>query len=188
DRVENHEGDLTLTDTGTPLPFWNRAVLERPISDIDGTLGRLRAFYHRSSTNPFLFDSAWPTPDLTSQGFVRMGHPPLMLRPAGAPLPPPPPERRIECVAPAEQAPDMERTIVDGYPAPPLQPFERVRLFTPPTWTAPGWHHFVGYVDDRPVAAGSSYVGDRLLRVENIFTLDEVRGKGYGRAITAATI
>ena len=120
DRVENHEGELTLTDTGTPLPFWNRAVLERPVTDIDGTLGRLRAFYDDSSTNPFLFDSAWPTPDLTSRGFVRMGHPPLMLRPAGAPLPPPPGELRVECVATAEQAADMERTIVDGYPAPPL--------------------------------------------------------------------
>jgi hypothetical protein len=40
----------------------------------------------------------------------------------------------------------------------------------------------------RPVAAGSSSVGDRLLRVENIGALDEVRGRAYGLAITAATI
>jgi hypothetical protein len=61
-------------------------------------------------------------------------------------------------------------------------------MFTPRTFDADGWAHFVGYVDDRPVAAGSSYTGDRLVRVENIATLEAVRGRGFGLAITAATI
>jgi predicted GNAT family acetyltransferase len=69
-----------------------------------------------------------------------------------------------------------------------LQPFEAVTLFTRDALTAAGWTHFVGYVDDRPVAVGSTYIGDRLVRVDNIATLDEARGKGYGLAITAATI
>ena len=75
-----------------------------------------------------------------------------------------------------------------GYPAPQFQPHTDIVMMTAGALTAPGWHHFVGYLDDRPVAAGSSYVGQRLLRVENIAALDEVRGRGYGRAITAATI
>ena len=54
--------------------------------------------------------------------------------------------------------------------------------------TAHGWHHFVGYFDDRPVAAGSCYVDRRLLRVENIVSLPAVRGRGFGLAITAATL
>ena len=33
---------------------------------------------------------------------------------------------------------------------------------------------------------GSGYVGDRLVRVDNIATLDSARGRGYGLAITAA--
>ncbi|HET9730941.1 MAG TPA: hypothetical protein VFR41_16035, partial [Acidimicrobiia bacterium] len=85
-------------------------------------------------------------------------------------------------------AADFERTVVDGYPAPQLQPFERVTLFTPAARTAAGWRHFVGYVHDEPVTAGSAYVGERLVRVDNIATLDAARGHGYGNAITAATI
>lgn len=117
-----------------------------------------------------------------------MGHPPLMLRPAGAPLPPAPSELRIVKVQSVAAATDMERTLVDGYPAPQLQPFKGVQLFTSKAFDARGWHHFVGYVGDRPVAAGSCFVGDRLLRVENIATLGDVRGRGFGVAITAATV
>ena len=61
-------------------------------------------------------------------------------------------------------------------------------ILTAAARTAPGWHHFVGYVDDRPVTAGSAYVDDRLLRVDNIATLDDARGRGYGAAITAASV
>jgi hypothetical protein len=149
-------------------------------------VSRLRAFYD-AGEGPFLVDSAWPTPDLRPHGFMLMGHPPLMVRAANTPLPAAPSELRIVTVTDATAA-DLERTLIDGYPAPMLQPFEQVRMFTPAALSAAGWKHFVGYVDDRPVAAGSSSVGDRLLRVENIATLDEVRGRGYGLAITAATI
>jgi hypothetical protein len=187
-RIDCVDGVLTMTDAGLGLPFWNRTIVEQPSLDIEQTVARVKAFYDGNGHSPYLFDSAGPTADLRGHGFVLMGHPPLMVRPAGAPLPGPPPELRIVRVEGGDTAADLERTLVDGYPAPQFQPFEKVQLFTPPTFGAAGWHHFVGYVGDRPVAAGSSYVGDRLLRVENIATLSDVRGKGYGIAITAATI
>jgi hypothetical protein len=186
DRVTRLSGVVTMSDTGLPSPFWNRATLEQPITDAEQIVPLLRDFFG-SEGPPFLLDSAWPTPDLRAHGFALMGHPPLMVRPPNPELPKPPPELRIERVGPAHAA-DLERTLIDGYPAPPLQPFEEVQLFTPAAFEAPGWHHFAGYLDDEPVAAGSCYVGDRLLRVENIAALDRVRGRGYGRAITAATI
>jgi hypothetical protein len=156
--------------------------------DVGDSIARCRAFYEDHVPFPFLLDSAWPTPDLRAYGFALMGHPPLMVRPAGAALPAAPPELRIVRVQDGDGATDLERTLIDGYPAPQFQPFEKVQMFTPRTFGASGWHHYVGYVDDRPVAAGSSYVGDRLLRVENIATLGDVRGKSYGLAITAATM
>jgi hypothetical protein len=186
DRTTRMPDVVTMTDAGMPLPFWNRAVLEQPIAAVDQIVPTLREFFGREGL-PFLFDSAWPTPDLRAHGFALMGHPPLMVRPAGLALPPAPPELHIARVD-ADHAADIERTLINGYPAEPMQPFERVRMFTPATFAAPGWQHFVGYVDDEPVVAGSSYVGDRLLRVENIATLDRARGRGYGSAITAATI
>jgi len=153
---------------------------------VPALLATLRDFFGTEGA-PFLLDSAWPLPDLRPHGFMLMGHPPMMLRPPSV-LPAAPAELRIRPVTDAATATDLERTLVDGYPAPQLQPFRGVTLMTDGTLRAPGWHHFVGYVDDRPVAAGSCYVGEQLLRVENIATLDDVRGRGYGLAITAATI
>jgi GNAT superfamily N-acetyltransferase len=109
-----------------------------------------------------------------------------MLRPPGAPYPPAPPELRIERVDDDRTAFDYEHALINGYPAPQLQPMNAVTLVTPPSLDAPGWHHFVGYVDDQPVASGSGYVGDRLVRVDNIATLEAARGHGYGLALTAA--
>jgi hypothetical protein len=188
DRLERIDGELTLTDAALGLPFWNRAVVEQPIVDAGTVLARCRAFYDGHAAVPFLLDSAWPTPDLRDNGFMLMGHPPLMVRPARRPLPPAPTELRIERVEDIDRAADLERTLIDGYPAPQFQPFEAVQLFTPSAFDAAGWHHFVGYIGDRPVAAGSSYLGERLLRVENIATLGDERGKGYGAALTAAAI
>jgi GNAT superfamily N-acetyltransferase len=191
DRVQRIAGELTMADASSPLPFANRAVLEQPLTDpdrVDHAVKQLRAFYGTAGDGPFLLDSAWPTPDLRAHGFVLMGHPPLMVRPPGTPRPAGPPELRIMAVTDAATAADFERTLIDGYPAPMLQPFERLRLFTPDALTAAGWTHFVGYVDDRAVATGSTYVGEQLLRVDNIATLDDVRGRGYGSAITAATL
>jgi GNAT superfamily N-acetyltransferase len=187
DRHLRRPGVVTMTDSGTPLPFWNRAVVEQPIIDASETAAELHAFYGGRGV-PYLVDSAWPTPDLRGEGFHLMGHPPLMVRMSSEPPPPPPADLTIVEVHDAQTAEDAERTLVDGYPAPMFQPFSGVSLFTPEVFGAAGWHHFVGYADGGPVAAGSCYVGQQLLRVENIATLPSVRGRGFGFAITAATI
>ncbi len=187
DRRTRVDGVVTMTDAAIPLPFWNRAVLEQPCDDVGPLVATLREFYGPAGP-PFLLDSSWPLPDLRPHGFMLMGHPPIMLRPAAVAVPAAPPELRIVRVTDAAMAADHERTLIDGYPAPQLQPFREVTMMTPGSLAAPGWYHFVGYVGERPVAAGSSYVGERLVRVENIATLDGVRGRGYGLAITAATI
>jgi hypothetical protein len=186
DRLGRVEGVVTLIDAGSPLPFINRAVLERPIDDLKTVLAHIRPFYDAGPATPFLLDSAWPTPDLSPLGFTPMGHPPLMVRPAGEPFPPGPLELRIVPVDDDRTAFDYERALIYGYPAPQLQPMTGVTLITPRALEAPGWYHFVGYVDDEPVASGSGYVGDRLVRVDNIATLESARGHGYGLALTAA--
>ena len=125
DRTHRIEGLLTLADSQSVIPFENRAVLEQPTDDVDRVVRELRSFYAAGTGGPFLLDSAWPTPDLRAHELELMGHPPLMVRPPNAPLPPAPAELRI-----------------------------------------------VEVTDD----------------VDNIATLAEVRGRGYGTAITAATI
>jgi hypothetical protein len=188
DRVQNVDGVGTLWDAGSPLPFFNRATLHEPITDVDRTLGALRDFYGTVPAVPFLLDSAWPTPDLRSHGFVLMGHPPLMVRPAHVPPPAGPPELTITRVDDDKSAHDYEHALIYGYPAPQLQPANKLHFLLPGTLETPGWQHFVGYVDGRPVTAGSAYVGEQLVRVDNIATLEEARGRGYGNAITAAAL
>jgi len=188
DRVARIDDVATLVDAGSPLPFSNRAVLERPVGDVRAVLDHVRPFYDGASEVPFLLDSAWPTPDLGPVGFQLMGHPPLMLRPGGIPLSDPPSDLRIVPVDDAQTAYDFEHTLIYGYPAPPLQPMNEVTIMTPGALDAPGWRHFVGYAGDEPVATGSAFAGDRLVRIDNIATLESARGRGYGLALTAAAI
>src|SRR5262249_37128544 len=114
--------------------------------------------------------------------------PPMMLRPAGIPLADPPPELRIARVDSEQTAYDFEHTLVYGYPVEPLQPMNAVTIMTPGALGAPGWEHFIGYVDDEPVATCSGSAGDRLVRVDNIATVEQARGRGYGLAMTAAAM
>jgi hypothetical protein len=189
DRVSRVDGLVTMVDAASRVPFFNRATLEQPIDDVERLLGELRNFYcGTGSATPFLLDSAWPTPDLRPHGFTLMGHPPLMVRPAQMPLPAAPPELRIQPVNNERTAFDYEHTLAYGYPAPQIQPVQDVSILTAGARAAAGWQHFVGYVDEGPVTAGSAYVDARLVRVDNIATLETARGRGYGLAITAAAV
>jgi hypothetical protein len=188
ERTSRDAGRLTLTDGESPLPFSNLAVLERPAGDdVESLVAEIRAFYAGRPGGPCLLKSLFPLPDLAPLGCTLMGHPPLMLR-MPITLPEPPADLDIVAVTDEQTAYDYEETLVLGYPAPMLQPF-RAGCFLPVrALGAPGWHHFVGYADGRAVAAGSSYVDDRVLRVENIAVVSDTRGRGFGAAITAATI
>ncbi len=189
DRLARADGFLTMTDAGSPVPFFNRAILEQPVDDLDRLLEQLRAFYSPGTgSTPFLLDSAWPTPDSARARIPADGTPPVdgaarsratAGRAAGAP------DRRGR-----ERATrgDFEHTLAYGYPAPQLQPVTTATVLTTEGRTAKGWRHFVGYVDGGPVAAGSYYVDHQLVRVDNIATVQDVRGRGFGLAITAATI
>ncbi len=190
DRLSRLDGIVTMADAGSPVPFFNRAMLEQPIEDLERVLHELRAFYcGTGSETPFLLDSAWPTPDLRPHGFALMGHPPLMLRPARTSAPPAP-ARAPHC--PRRRRPDGAR----------LRVHARLRL-SGRADAAGGRRHdpharmpyarrdgitSSGTSTIGPVTAGSAYVDDRLVRVDNIATLDAARGRGYGAAITAAAV
>src|SRR5690242_4304244 len=80
---------LHLRDSGRLTPFANAACLTRPIADheIDGMVRTLRDFFGGAAGGPYMVFSPWPIADLTPQGFAPVGHPPLMLRPAGGTAP-----------------------------------------------------------------------------------------------------
>src|SRR5882672_10395951 len=87
-RTESWAG-ARLVDLASPVPFDNAAVLLRPPTAVDlaTVAARARSFF--PAGRAWVLFSAWPTPDLSALGLRLVGHPPLMLRPAG-PWPAPP--------------------------------------------------------------------------------------------------
>lgn len=182
-----HDAELGLRmcDLGVPSPFGNVALLERPPSErtTPELATVLDGFFGASPGGPYLVFSAWPL-DLSDHGFAPVGHPPLMLRPPGGSTPVAP-GLRIEAVTDAEQLAAFERTLIEAYPAPEMQPWVRGAMFDPAILET-DWRLFVGYEGDAPVATAGAYVTPNVTVVELVSARPEVRGKGYGTAITAA--
>lgn len=110
-----------------------------------------------------------------------------MVRLPGGKSPPAPPELRIVQIDDAATLADAERVVIEGYPAPELQPFRPGAMWDTRILGGP-LHIWVGYADGRAVTTGMAYVDERVTGVYVIATLEQARGHGYGAAITARCI
>src|SRR5690348_1364394 len=177
--------DVWAADAEAPSPFLNSATLARPLAaDRAGELvARLRAFYASGHGGPWMLWSAWPAPDLRAHGLHLIGHPPLMVRPAG-PISPPPPDLRIVEVRDDATLAAFNAVMIDGYP---LSEFQAAGIRS--MWDArilgSPYRLWVGFVAEKPVSIASAYVGERAVGIYAVATLPETRGKGYGAALTA---
>ena len=72
--------DVSMADLGRPGGYFNGAVLMRPPTDWNVSLGRIERFA-AAGHGQFCLWSAWPTPDLHDRGWKLSGHPPLLVRP-----------------------------------------------------------------------------------------------------------
>ena len=184
--LDDDELGLHLRDMGIATPFGNVALLTRPVADADtpAVIERLRSFYDGHPGGPFLVFSPWRTSDWSGSGFVRVGHPPLMFRPVGA-------ARttadglRVARVADEDTLADFERTLVEAYPTPEMQPWQRGSMLAPAILDT-AWNLFVGYEGEKAVATAAGYVSPAVTLIELVSTRPEVRGRGYGAALTAA--
>jgi GNAT superfamily N-acetyltransferase len=176
--------DVCTGDMHVPSPFGNQAVLMRPLhgADADAVVETLRAFF----TGPHVLFSAWPTPDLRPHGYALVGHPPFMVRPVGGSAPVRPRELDVIEAADAASMEAYDRVFVEGYPVPELQPYEPGRAFGSRVLgsIARAW---VGIVDGRPVAGSMAFTSRGVVAVENVATLPDARGRGYGAALTATS-
>ena len=179
--------DVALTDAGSPSLFANMALVLRPLTESEwrAVAGRMRAFFGRRAGGPYLVFSAWPTPDLAGQDFGRIGHPPLMLRPPAPLAVELPAGAELREAAGQQEAEDWERVLVDGFPLTELQPWTAGCLLPASAVGLPGWHHWVAYLDGRPAATAAAHVSPTHVDVEFVATLEEARGRGLGRALTA---
>lgn len=184
--LDDEDAGLHLRDMGVGSPFGNAALITRPVADTDteAVTGRLRAFYGEQGGGPYLVFSPWRTTDWSAHGFVRVGHPPLMFRPvrAQAPLAD---GLRVVQVDDADTLADFERTLIEAYPAPEMQPWVRGSMLHPVVLDSP-WRFFVGYEGDQAVGTAAAFVSPAITLVELVSTRPECRGRGYGAALTAA--
>jgi GNAT superfamily N-acetyltransferase len=179
---------VAMTDGSSPSPFGNVVVLRRPVPDAEwpALAERVHGFFAGRGGGPYLTFSAWPTPDLSTLGFGRVGHPPLMYRPTGPIDDQPVPGLDVRLVTDESTARDWERTLVEAYPDPSQLPFRAGRFLPQRALDAPNWRHWVGYLEGEAVATSSAYIGPHHVDVEMISTRPEVRGRGVGRAVTVA--
>jgi hypothetical protein len=176
---------FVAVDSGTDFPFQNCAVPLRPFTadDADDLLGEVRSFFGARPGGPLLLWCGFPTPWLGDRGYQLMGHPPLMLRPAGGRTPSPPDGLEITPVTTPEALEEFGSTLVEAFPVPELagRPFGG---FGPGLLDVPGWRMWVGRIDGRPVATSAVHVHGGVNDVEWISARPETRGRGIGAAVT----
>lgn len=184
--LDDDAAGLHLRDLGVASPFGNAALLTRPVADAEtaDVIGRLRSFYGQGTGGPFLVFSPWRTTDWTEHAMLRVGHPPLMFRPPN-PVAPVADGLRVVEVRDAEALADFERTLIEAYPVPEMQPWHRCSMLHPAVLDS-DWRFLVGYHGDEPVGTAAAFVTSSLTLVELVSCRAECRGRGYGAALTAA--
>lgn len=181
--------DLAAVDLGRPSFGGNVATLLAPLfpDGVDEVVSALDAFYgfsaakHRGTA--FLF-SPWPTPDLRPHGWALLGHEPLMLRPAGGDVPPPPPGLRIELVRDEASLRAFEIAMVRGFEAADLEAEGPGTVFSPGVLADDRLRMWVGWEEDRPVCAAATFIDAGINDVTLVGTVPEARRRGYGAAVT----
>jgi hypothetical protein len=181
---------FVAVDATTPFPFQNCVVPLRPFGtdEVDDAIGEAEAFFRARAGGPFLLFGGFPIPDLSDRGWGLMGHPPLMLRPAGGEAPPLPDGLEITPVRTIEDLEEFTTTLVEAFPVPELAGLP-LGGYGPALLDVDGWNLWVGRIEGRPVATAAAWVHDGIVDVEWISARPETRGRGVGAAVTwAATM
>lgn len=174
------DDDVSACDLGIPNPFSRLAVARRPPSDLARLAERLDDFFSGDG----LYGVFAPTVVALPRGYELGGHPPFMVRPAGGVAPPVPARLRIEPVTDEQGMRDFELAMTRGYPVADLEGSPPGTGFPDALREYPWIRFWVGYEDDRPVATSGALVHHGLNHIEWISALPEVRGRGYGAALT----
>ncbi len=175
--------DVALADTGHPAALFNSATLLRPLSPdaFDRVVTDVERFFEGGHGAAFLW-SAWPTPDLTGRGWELSGHPPLLVRHPGLPLPDVAPVR-ISAVADAADLRTWERIVAEGFP------FTDTVAGLPGSIVGPGvladdrLDLWLAYAGGRPVTAAALFRAHGLAQFAFGVTLPEARRTGHWAAL-----
>lgn len=181
--------DLAAVDLGRPADFTNVATLLAPlfpdgVAEVSAALDDFYRFASGATSGTVYLFSPWPTPDLRPRGWTLVGHPPLMLRPAGGEAPPLPPGLRIEEVRDAAGLRAFETTIGRGFGSTETKAHEPDAASAAELLADERERRWVGWEEDRPVSAAATFVAAGINDVTLVATVPEARNRGYGAALT----
>jgi hypothetical protein len=181
--------DLAAVDLGRPAGIVNVATLLAPLfsEGVDEVAAALDDFYRFSTgetSGTVVLFSPWPTPDLRPHGWTIAFYGPLMLRPVGGELPPPPPGLRIEEVQSEESLRAFEVATIRGFPLNELEGQGPGAAFSPEILSDERTRLWLGREDDRPVSIAATFVEAGINHVTLVATVPEARRRGYGAALT----
>jgi GNAT superfamily N-acetyltransferase len=182
------DDDVVVAWQGERGFYTNAAVVLSPAPDWPSVMRRVDGVVP-TGLPVTLFSAAAGVPDLRPHGWVEVGHPPFMVRPAdraeATGRRPAPAELTITEVTDDAGLEVFERTLVAGYPEPNLEPYE-FGVVHDGRVLGGDTHFFVGSVAGRPVATAAAHVTSALNWVEFVSTMPDARGRGYGEAVTWA--
>jgi hypothetical protein len=171
-------GDLGLPVAESP----NNLTLLRGVdaAEVPGLLERAAAFFSGPGGG-FEIWSAWPLPG-TPAGFDAFAIPGMVLPPERAPRAAPP-ELKVREVDAEPGMRAVEALLISAFDLDGTLPG---RMLDPRALDV--WRIWLGTVDERPVATAASHVSDGLNGVYGVATAEDVRGRGYGEALTWAAV
>ena len=172
-----------MADLRSPFGYDNALVATRPLAEAEwpGVLAAAEAFFPPERWWVVL--SVFPTPDLGAHGLVRVGHPPLMLRPPG-PAPVPVPGLEVRAVTDTATLTDFQGVLVAAHGLAEVG----VPAIADLALVGSLLHLRVGYADGLPVATAGAAVHHGLVEVDWVATLGPARRQGFGAAVTAAVL
>ena len=179
--------EVFLADAGSRVPYFNQAILGRPVlSADDGVLDEAEAFF-AAGTSAAMLLSIWPTPDLTPRGWTLVGHPAFVARGPGPAGSGPRPGVEVRVAAGADDLAVAERVAIEGYPMPEADGGGPGSLL-PAALLGTGLRVRLGLCDGEPVALGNSYVAHGVVNLCLGATMPAGRRRGVWQALVWARV
>jgi hypothetical protein len=178
--------DVSLVDAHSPVPYYNQALLFRPLAhDDDPLLHEIETFAAAESGRPFTLLSSWPTPSLRARGWFLAGHPAFVVRGDGRASRTPPAGVEVRRAETADDLAVVERVCVEGYPLEEADGLPPGSVLSPALLGQPLVFRS-GWLEGRPVAAAASHVAHGVVNLCLAATLPAARRRGVWESLVWA--
>jgi hypothetical protein len=185
-RVDRTPGAF-LADALSPVPYYNQALLARPVlSAAAPVLDEIDAFF-TGTTNVATVLSLWPTPDLSGRGWILAGHPAFVARGPAPRDVRPAPGVEVRLVTTSADLHAAERVAIDGYPV-------EEAVGSPPGTVLPAallgspLRVRLGLLDGEPVAVGVAHTAHGVVDLCLAATLPAARRRGVWESLVWARV